>query len=470
MKKILILLLLLNFSTNLCFAQEGLTEEEQNLNLQAGEKITLGDEFEQAIKTKFHDAEPSNLKDLITLDENEIKLQADAQVYSVLKPFSLDEAIISAIDNNPEFKSIKTNLDIGDAEIMSAKRRFNPSLMSDNGFAEDTYRLGISKTFELGGKRGRRIDLAKSQKKIINEEVKKAFLDLRYKVRGKYVELYFAKRKEKYFKGLLEITEILKEITKKRFDAAKIPVVDLLQIEIASTNVKNNYRNANYQVQKAKNDLTTLINSPINLDGLNKPDSFLKIEAKNSEEAIEFLINEAIGNRPEIKRNFYQQEASKDELRLAKANRIPNISLTAGPDIVIPGGDDNQYGVFAIAQMELPLLYRQQGEIAKAKALQEKYKFEEENIQNQLRLDVLNAFNAYVLTREQVKLYESETLVKADELLEKSMKSFRVGKVTFLIPLKALEASINVHLDYLQRVVDYETAISDLERVVGIGL
>ena len=468
--RILLLILLLSFNTNICFAQEGLTEEEQKLDLRAEKSITLGEELELAIKPKLHSSEPSNLKDVITLDEDKLDLdfQKDEQVYSALKPFTLDDAFISAIDNNPQFKSVKTNLDIGEAEIMSAKRRFNPGLFTNSSNAEDAYRLGISKTFELGGKRGRRIDLAKSQKKVISEEVNKALLDLRYTVRGKYVELYFAKRKEKYFKDLLEITGILKEITRKRFDAAKIPIVDLLQIEIASTNVNNNYRNANYQAQKAKNDLMTLVNSPVKLDDLNKPDSFLKIEAKTSEEAIDILINEAIANRPEIKKNLYEQEASKDELRLAKANRIPDLSVTAGPNITT--GDDDGFGAFLITRLELPLLYRQKGEIAKAKALQEKYKFEEENIQNQIKLDVINAFNAYILTKEQVKLYESETLVKADELLEKSMKSFRVGKVTFLIPLKALEASINVHLDYLQRVVDYETAISDLERVVGIGL
>ncbi|TWW08666.1 hypothetical protein E3A20_22030, partial [Planctomyces bekefii] len=34
-----------------------------------------------------------------------------------------------------------------------AQARLNPNLISDNGIAEKTYRLGLEKTFEMGNKR-----------------------------------------------------------------------------------------------------------------------------------------------------------------------------------------------------------------------------------------------------------------------------------------------------------------------------
>jgi hypothetical protein len=84
---------------------------------------------------------------------------------------NLEEAINISLERSPKLKAAEAQLAIGKANVITAKSRINPNLVSDNGLAEKTYRLGIEKTLELGSKRSKRIELAENNKKQIESEI-----------------------------------------------------------------------------------------------------------------------------------------------------------------------------------------------------------------------------------------------------------------------------------------------------------
>ncbi|MGE0201544.1 MAG: TolC family protein [Candidatus Melainabacteria bacterium] len=402
---------------------------------------------------------------------------------------TLEQAIDTAIQHNPQLKAAKAKLGISEADIKTAKARPNPMIVSDNGIAEDTYRAGIEQTIELGGKRHKRVALAKAQQEVVHSEIDGVLLTLRADVRRAYTQLYLGQERQKAYEEILQSTEKLLNVTQKREQAGDVSRLDVLQADIIVVNVKNELQSLANQLIEARNQLNNLLNQPLDTSlALTPPAAFpqlvmekaalpekteagaLKAEVQKTDFSLNRLIETALTTRPEMQQNQKGQEATQRQLSLAKANRIPNLSLTAGPDIVVPGGGENQYSVFFIANMELPVWNRQQGPIQKALAEQVQLQEEQAALKNKIILEVTNAYNAFFAHQNRVMRYETELFPKAQEVVEKSRRSFEEGKSSILISLNAQQAYIHTRLGYLQAMVDMQNAISDLERAVGTGL
>jgi outer membrane protein TolC len=185
------------------------------------------------------------------------------------------------------------------------------------------------------------------------------------------------------------------------------------------------------------------------------------------DDGIDTLINTALTKRPEMKINLNKQTGSVTELELAKANRIPNLSITLGPDLVLNNSGNNSTGIFIIGNMQLPLLYQGQGQIQAAKAKNTQFAKEKEDLINQISLEVSNAYNMLNANNAKLKRFETELNPKADIINEKSLRCFEEGKCPVFIPISAKQSLIDTRINYLNAIADYQNSISDLERALG---
>lgn len=386
--------------------------------------------------------------------------------------FSLEQAFEIAFTNNLGLKASRSDIEINKGTIRDAKRRINPNFISDAGIvAQDTYRAGIEKTFELGGKRKSRIALAQTRGKIVSANVNQSIVDLRFDVRKTYASLYYAVKRKEMYEELMETAKTTLELAKAKTEAGKTTILDSLQAQLAFSNLENIYRTIDYQVKSEKNKLVRILNEPLE-DGVYEPPSQFMLEGVEEidGDGIDDLIQAAFDKRPELEGVRYKKEESKRLLDLAKSNRIPNLSLAAGPDIVVPGGGENAFGAFVLAEFELPILYRQQGKIQEAKALAKKAEYSKKDLENKITMEVKNAYNAFKLSKELMDFYKSQVLVTAKDFVDKSQESYKFGKVSIIITLQAIQELKEISLNYLQASLDYQSAIADLEKAVGVGL
>ena len=140
----------------------------------------------------------------------------NANITLNLKSITLSKAIELGVLNNPTLKAARAKLGDSDAQILQAGLLSNPNIISDNGFAEDTFRVGIEQTIELGNKRSRRIKLAKMQKEVVHQEIITTMLDVRSKVRSSYIQTYNAQQKLLVSREILETITNLEKIAKER--------------------------------------------------------------------------------------------------------------------------------------------------------------------------------------------------------------------------------------------------------------
>lgn len=422
-------------------------------------------------------------------DTQPITLDAPVDLKEPLKTFNLEQALKAAILRNPEFKATQARLNINSAEILTAGARINPALMTDNGIAEKTYRLGLEQTFELGGKRRRRIELAKAQKEALLADINTQLLNLRTTVRQAYTRLYNAQERQKAYQNILKVTQELVRIAQKREQVGDIPKLDTLQTEIVSINANNDLQLAGNEVVNAQSELNALLYQPLTVElSLATPSSTPQLdsvypteptkpggekvlhgEIKHVELDLNRLIELALIYRPEIKQNFHNIQVVERQAALARANRIPNVTVATGLDAVTEPSQ-KATNAFITGRVDIPLLNRQQGPIQEALAREAQLMQEQAAIKNRIALEVSKAYTSYNANQERIRRYETQLLPYSVAIVDKSRLAFEGGKTNILAAINAQQAYMNTRLGYLQALMDCQNAISDLERAVGSGL
>jgi cobalt-zinc-cadmium efflux system outer membrane protein len=374
---------------------------------------------------------------------------------------SLDEAYQIALNNNLYLQAERERTVVAEAGILKAKALPNPKVVSDNGVAEKTYRAGIEQTILLGGKIKKRVSVAKSQKKLTESEVAAKELDLKQNVRRTYTHLYVAQQRQTSLEEIHQLTQKLLTSSQKMEKAGDAPQLDVLQASIVDKMAENELQSNSFELKNLWEQLKTLLNEDISTTTiLEKP--LLQKLADN----VEGLIQSAFSERPELSSLKIMSEIEKYKIDLYKSERIPNLSLTIGPDKVI-GSSPN---IFGIASFDIPLFNRQQGNIQEANAQGKLYSIMLAAKQQEITQEVKTSFNRLNQAMLKINNYENDLLPASAKITDKSIYGYERGAASILTALNAQQSFVNMKLAYLQSLEDYQNAVTDLERATGRGL
>jgi outer membrane protein, heavy metal efflux system len=88
-------------------------------------------------------------------------------------------------------------------------------------------------------------------------------------------------------------------------------------------------------------------------------------------------------------------------------------------------------------------------------------------MQNMTQLDVQMSLTKAQSAWRQIDLYQRNIIPQADQTYQASMVSYTNGKVDVMTVLENLRALRNAKLAHYKAKIDYEMAISELEKAVG---
>ena len=395
---------------------------------------------------------------------------------------NLEDAVDIALENNIELKLAKTELDIQEAQIKIAKARLNPNLISDNGIAEKTYRLGLEKTFEMGNKRKKRIELSEIAKKETETKIDTLKLDIEAQIRKSYAKLFILQEKNKLFKELLQANQELLELAQKREASGDIANIDLLQIDMANLKIQNDMLSLNTELQTAKNTFKSLLNQELldELELINPKDTntlwmSLGVDLNSTGDKINpeiftKLYEIAVSKRPEFTNSIVKSQYATKNLELAYSKRIPNLSLTAGPDLVLNDGASDDVGFFVTGTLPLPIFDRNQGQIQSAKASQTQALQEQDLLKRKIALEINNSAIKAINLNTQLNTLEKGIVEKSKIVSEKTYRCFEEGKCSTLTVLANQESYINAQIIYYDMIQAYQDSLIDLARATGVSL
>ena len=281
---------------------------------------------------------------------------------------SLEIAIQTALRENPELNAIREKIIVARARIDGIALLGNPELETEfvgGAHAEQIFEL--TKAFELGGQRGHRIRIAKTHLEKVATELAEASQSVTKSVKIAFYELLLVQEKLKLAKEIVQHNEQMRDIAQTRFETGDISGT---QANLANIHLQSALREAvtlESKLQLAQLSLNGLMGAPLetarvavgDLREQASPGTLQKL-------TLDALKMQALAHRNDLKSLQLNAQLTENELRLAKAANIPDLSVGAIAERTI---HETAFGMkFSIP---LPLFNRNRAEINATKAQQQ---------------------------------------------------------------------------------------------------
>lgn len=399
---------------------------------------------------------------------------------------SLKEAFEKADTKNPQLLAAQHNIRISAAGITIAGAIPNPQIGVEYGFGSvysqggNPQQLSLNQTIEMGGKRSKRISVAKTQYQLAILQYNSTRFDIHGQVRRAYAELAAAQASDLSQKEQVELLKKLVYISQKRFEAGVAPEAELLQAKLLLNQTEPILGQSQGRIEQARIQLNALMgDSPTQNIQIIDPGIF-NVAVKNTEIAplanapipsIDNLLAQAYQQRLDFKSAQEQTNLAKEQLRLAKSMRVPDLEFSAGYQFTTANAPTpNTDGEFLGLAINLPLFYNQQGEITQAKVTIDQSVQQENVVRSQIAVDVRSAYDELKVARETIHKYQSRLLFDSREVLALAQESYQVGKTNLASVITAEQSDQQNRSAYVDAVTAYQSAYADLEKAVGIPL
>lgn len=180
------------------------------------------------------------------------------------------------------------------------------------------------------------------------------------------------------------------------------------------------------------------------------------------------LLRVALENRPDRKQAVAQVEQGEAAVTLAERRRIPDVSLLVQYQQLGRGENAAQPPTLSVGLgLPLPLFYQQQGEIGRAQADRQGALVARRRLEAVVASDLEAAESSFTTARRIVERYESGLLERAKRALDITQVQFTAGSATLTDLLDAQRSYVQVNSGYLAELVDYWTAVFQVEQAIG---
>src|SRR5262249_15728760 len=108
----------------------------------------------------------------------------------------------------------------------------NPDLVAESSRDIPHQALSLDFPIEIGGQRSRRLDLAREELSLAENDVQAELRELRRQVRGAFYSAVAANERVRLAESAVEIAQRVRDIAQARFDAGAVPRLEVLQADL----------------------------------------------------------------------------------------------------------------------------------------------------------------------------------------------------------------------------------------------
>lgn len=389
---------------------------------------------------------------------------------------TLDSAVDEAIKNNLTLLAEQLNLSIAEAETITARLRPNPvfSFGADhldllgsrfnetNGGGPPEYSWRVDLPIERGHKRELRIEHARLSREVAEaqllDSVRKLVLDVRQAV----VDVLLARARLNLAHDNLVTLEQVVNLNAVRVNAGGVAPLELTRSRVAMLQFNSNVKRAELELGTAKTRLQNLL-------GRKPVDAFDIIGALQSQPMrveLSDLESAALAFRPDLQALDRTQALSQSDLKLQIAQS--KFDYLAGAEYRRSQGVNGRYNSLGLFfSVPLPLFSRNQGEIARVAAEQEKIIRQMRALRADVLAEVKRSYQEIESSRELLENIERELLKPAEQARDTVTYTYRSGAATLMEFLDAQRAYNETMQSYYEALAAYRRAANQVNAVTG---
>ena len=377
---------------------------------------------------------------------------------------SLREAVEVAMLNNPALQGAFRTIGMARADRVQAGMLTNPSLMlalrfptTGGGTAIEGNLLGsLLDLWQLPA----RIDTAEAALRRQVLQVAHSAVALAGAVRSTYIDAITVERLVAIAEENRATAAHLLELAEERVAAQAATAIDvnLARLDLAATDVA--LRDARLAVVEARQTLANHFGLEALPPGCSLGSDFADQAARLP--SAERLHELAEAHRLDVRAAQQAVEEAAAELARqgGRVARMFNVGVAAEKE-----GD---WSVGPAVRLELPVFDQNQAQIAKASDSLARQQQALEALRLSALRDVGVSRARAEASRDTVRIYTEQILVRSQETLELARESYRVGKSTILPVLESQRSLLAARRDHTQRLRQAATALSDLELATGV--
>ncbi|MBH02722.1 MAG: transporter [Xanthomonadales bacterium] len=398
-------------------------------------------------------------------------------VTQIPQPLTLNAALDWAGDNNPTLRAAKIRVEQltgesihADVAVPSNPRiEFGAGQRSTAGGDGTDLNIQLSQEFWVAGQGALRESAANRELAAARDQYRYLVSATTARVRAAFLSVLVAEKAVTTARRVVKANQALYDYAKRRMDAGAGTLLELNAAQLGvsrATALLAQAKNRRQGARLALDDLlgidprrTLAVAGKLSIDPLRLPDRA-------------DLLERAARQRSDLVAAAGRVAAARERLKLADRQIIPNLTVFGfyreenggdgqGPlrrGATIAGG-----GV----SFELPVLHRYAGERKQAAAALDRAQLERENLQRDVRLEVIGALSDYRSARTQVEALNSAVFDAAQQSVELTKRAFQAGEVGAPAITAAQNNLISVRAEYLSALEGLINATTDLERATG---
>ena len=398
---------------------------------------------------------------------------------------TLDKCIELALGNNPQINAAFHDILASDTRIKQVWSNYFPQFSWQTGYTRirqlqlsDVFNRNLTFNYYILGQitlQQMLYDFGVTQNQAtirrLDYEANKTTLaatinDIIYQTKDAYYNLLYAMENKRVAEDTVKKFEMFYNQAKAFYEIGMNPKVDVTIAEV-------NLSNAKLQLIQADNAVNLAIAKLNNVMGVPFIDKY-NVQERLNYHPVDITFNEAIDiareARPELKLAEIKVESANQTIKLTKKSYFPTLSVEGQLQI---GGKSwaSNYGYNFGGYLNFPTINGMliKNEIKEARYLYDKEIANAKNTQNEIYLEIQNAF--LMLEEKKNQMPVAMLGVKqAKENYELSYGRYRVGEAN---PTELKDAQINyqqAQLSYYNALYQYNSAKAALEKAIGKNL
>jgi len=394
---------------------------------------------------------------------------------------SFDQLAQTAMVQNKSLQAAREQLRQAEGRLKQAQLRPNPTLdasrTTDVLFAnegETGFGITLSQPFELGGKRGKRMQVAEAEVELAKAAIADTERQLMGQLRTAYLRAAETSARLNFFERSRGLNQQMAQVMAVRLSSG-----DASRLESHLLQAENNRVEA--QRLSAEGELVQEMLELRKLAGMSPTESIslqsLSTTVVASRETETDLIETAFRNRPDLRAARVREALANAGVLLARAQvaptivgfvrygRDPNISSfgTATQPRTFERDSVLEFGV----SIPLPLWNREQGNIREAASRVSQATAEREALENTIRMEVTAASRRYESATRSLDLIRSGVVSETEAGFSITQLAYRLGDAKLTDVIFQQRSLIEAQMAELVAQAELEIAQANLELALG---
>lgn len=397
---------------------------------------------------------------------------------------SANEIVRRALAANGELAAARMGIERARARLRQAGLRPNPTIdveQSTGRFTgspgEGEVSVGLAVPIELGGKRRRRIELARAELEASEAEVADRERRLTNEVRALYAEALAAIRELSTLEELNDLDLQTTRFVQARVNEGETAPIELNQLRVEVERLRSRRALVEGRLKGTLFRLKSLTGiGPSEI--LRLGEDLQRPVALPSPASVDAAVEIALRSRPDLRFAKLSEEVAQAGLQLARAQAVPDLtpftkySNTRSVFEETPVGvlrDRDKLLSFGVS-VEIPIFNRNQGGKAEAAVAINQAQRRREFLEAVIRSEVQSAFARYEAAQAAVTTFEQGAIPRSSENVRTIRAAYQIGAFSITDLLVEQRRLLDVQREFTEALAERYRALADLQAAMGISV